>query len=122
VGQEVYGAGMPFGIVARNYWRVTGEDFMIYVDYPIEDFSSKEMGKATFHVLGDPRLACRLRIMPYGRKSLPDFQVQADFQGKKETLKGYMTEEGHMEYELFGDHTVTVNWSRNRNGSRNGKE
>jgi hypothetical protein len=122
VGQEVYGAGMPFGIVPRNYWRVPNEDFMIYIEYPIQDFSAEEKGKATFHVIGDPRLSCRMRIIPNGRKLLPEFEVQTQLQGHRERLKGRETEEGHIEYEVFGDHMVTVTWSTSRRGSKNGKE
>lgn len=122
VGQEVYGAGMPFGVIPRNYWRVPGEDFMIYIEYPIKDFSTDEPGKATFFVQGDPRLSCRLRLMPTGRKSLPGFEVQAQLDGHAEKLQGSETEEGHFEYEVFGHHQVTVNWSTAKSNSRNGKE
>ena len=122
VGQEVYGAGMPFGVIPRNYWRVPGEGFMIYIEYPIKDFSTDEQGKATFFVQGDPRLSCRLRLMPTGRKSLPEFEVQAQLDGHAEKLKGRETEEGHIEYEVFGNHQVTVNWSKGGNNSRNGKD
>ena len=34
VGQEVYGAGNAFGILARHYIKVPGRDFMIFTDYP----------------------------------------------------------------------------------------
>ena len=122
VGQEVYGAGLPFGVIPRNYWRVPDEDFMIYVEYPIEDFSTEEKGKASFHVQGDPRLSCRLRLMPFGRKSLPEFEVQTQLEGHAEKLKGRQTEEGHMEYKVFGNHVITVNWSTGGSNSRNGKE
>jgi len=122
VGQEVYGAGMPFGIVPRNYWRVPEEGFVIYVEYPIENFSTKEQGKATFHVLGDSRLSCRLRLMPFGRKSLPAFEVESQLNGHREKLKGRETEEGHMEYEVLGDHVVTVSWTTGAKNSKQGKE
>ena len=122
VGQEVYGAGLPFGIIPRNYWRVPDEDFMIYFEYPIKDFSTEKKGQASLHILGDRRLRSRIRIMPVGRKSLPEFEVLAHVDGHGEKLKGRETEEGHMEYEVFGDSMVTVNWSAGRNNSRNGKE
>jgi len=120
VGQEVYGAGMPFGVIPRNYWRIPDEDFMIYIEYPIKDFSTEEPGQATFFVQGDPRLSCRLRLMPTGRKSLPGLEVQAQLEGHTEKLKGRETAEGHIEYEIFGNHQVTVNWSKSN--SRKGKE
>jgi hypothetical protein len=60
--------------------------------------------------------------MPTGRKSLPGFEVQAQLDGHAEKLQGRETEEGHIEYEVFGHHQVTVNWSTAKSNSRNGKE
>ena len=115
VGQEVYGAGLPFGLVPRHYWPVPNEKFMIYIDYPIQDFSGDVKGQASFRVLGDGRLSCRLCIMPTGQKALPDFEVQAGQDGRMETLQGDETAEGHIEYEVPGDRTVIVQWRR-KNG------
>ena len=122
VGQEVYGAGLPFGIVPRHYWRVPDEKFMIYIDYPIKDFSTSDEGKAGFHVLGDARFPCRLRLMPTGKKRMPKFEVRTEREGSSETLEGYKTPEGHIEYELFGDCAVTVEWKKGpRTASANGQ-
>jgi hypothetical protein len=129
VGQEVYGAGLPFAIIPRQYWRIPGEKFMVYTDYPIRDFSSIEPGSAIFYVLGDPRLSCRMRIIPTGRAKLPAFEVKTEHAGTTETLQGTETPEGHLEYELFGDRTVMASWkpgekkagTKTRNG-RKGKK
>jgi len=119
VGQEVYGAGMPFGLVTRQYWRVPDEKFMVHVDYPIESFSTVHEGKAMFTVLGDPRFSCRLRIMPTGKAQLPTFKVMTEREEETETLQGQETAEGHMEYELFGGRTVIIDWqvSEKKTGS-----
>jgi hypothetical protein len=122
VGQEVYGAGMPFALVTRQYWRVPDEKFMIHVDYPIRGFSTVYEGQAMFSVLGDHRLSCRLRIMPTGRKALPKFKVITEREGNEETLQGRETPEGHIEYELFGDQNVTVQWKAKVKKSRSSKE
>jgi hypothetical protein len=122
VGQEVYGAGMPFGIIPRHYWRIPDEKFMIYVEYPVQDFSTVEPGSALFRVLGDPRLSCRLRIIPTGRARLPDFEVVTERDETTETLKARKTEEGHLEYEIFGNRTVTVKWPVGKPKSGNGKK
>ena len=121
VGQEVYGAGMPFGIIPRHYWQVPDEKFMIFLDYPTQDFSV-EQGKASIRVLGHARLSCRLRIIPTGKKALPDIKVQTEREGEIETLRGHETEEGHLEYEVFGDRLVTVAWEvqKEKNNGRKG--
>lgn len=122
VGQEVYGAGLPFGLVPRHYHRIDEAGFMIYVDYPVRDFQKEGDASASFHVVGDWRLYCRMRLMPIGRKSLPAFDVLIERNGATETLKGRETEEGHLEYETPGDCLVRVNWSARGSHSRNGKE
>ena len=121
VGQEVYGAGLPFGLVPRHYWRMPDDKFMVYVEYPIKNFSAEDRGQATFNVLGDQRLSCRLRLMPTGRKRLPKFEVQTEREGTIETLEGRKTSEGHAEYKLFGDRAVTVCWSVSHPPSRKAK-
>lgn len=121
VGQEVYGAGMPFGLIPRHYWRIPDEKFMIYIDYPITDFSSIEKGEAMFRVLGDPRLSCRLRMMPTGRAELPTFKVTTERGEDTEALRGHKTPEGHIEYELSGARTVIVQWNGNERKRANGK-
>lgn len=127
VGQEVYGAGLPFGLIPRHYWRVPDEKFMIYVDYPIKSFSTVHEGKAMFRVLGDPRLFCRMRIMPTGRGKLPKFEVITERGDATETLQGRQTPEGHMEYDLFGDRAVIVQWQtgqekKSKNGRKGSKK
>ena len=122
VGQEVYGAGLPFGLVPRHYHRLN-EGFMIYVDYPTMDFQNGEKGRASFRVVGDPRLTCRMRIIPTGKKALPRFDVQAELDGDQRTLKCVETDEGHYEYSLPGGHTVNLTWSKDvKTHSDNGKE
>jgi hypothetical protein len=121
VGQEIYGAGLPFGLVPRHYHRVEEKDFIIYLDYPTVNYKSEEKGQLSFDVFGDPRLSCRMRIMPIGKKSLPDLEVEAELQNQKMILKSVVTDEGHLEYEVPGGHKVHVKWS-NGKSNRNGKE
>jgi hypothetical protein len=117
----VYGAGLPFGLIPRHYWRVPDENFMIYVDYPIKHFSTVHEGQAIFRVLGDPRLHCRLRVMPTGRGKLPKIEVLTEREDGTETLQGRETPEGHLEYTLFGDRTVIVQWKAPETRSRAAK-
>jgi hypothetical protein len=115
VGQEVYGAGLPFGLIPRHYWRIPDEKFMIYIEYPTRNFSTVEPGSAIFRVLGDARLSCRLRLMPVGKAQLPQFKVLTEREGQTDALQGRKTPEGHMEYELYGDRTVIVEWNAGEN-------
>jgi hypothetical protein len=95
---------------------------MIYAEYPIQDFSTMEKGQAIFRVLGDPRLSCRLRIMPTGRAELPKFEIIAEREEATETLKGRKTPEGHLEYDLYGDRTVIVRWQKENGKKSKGRK
>ena len=110
VGQEVYGAGMPFGIIPRHYWLVPDGKFMIFIDYPISGFSTVHDGQAMFQVLGDRRLSCRMRVIPNGRKGLPQIRVTTESPEGNETLEARETDEGHLEFTVSGDRTVIVHW------------
>jgi hypothetical protein len=102
------------------------------VDYPIKHFSTVHEGQAMFTVLGEPRLYCRLRIIPNGRSKLPKIKVMTERDGTQETLQARETPEGHIEYTLFGDRTVIVQWEAKNiksrpekdtaNGNKNGRK
>src|ERR1700749_802265 len=74
VGQEVYGAGVAFGIIPRHFYKVPGEEFMIYLDYPSAGYKS-EKGRVSLKVKGDERLSCRMLTIKTGSKKLPEFIV-----------------------------------------------
>jgi hypothetical protein len=122
VGQEVYGAGFPFALVTRQYWRVPDEKLMIHIDYPIESFSTVHEGKAMFTVLGDPRFSCRMRIIPTGKANLPTFKVTTEREEETETLQGRETPEGHLEYQVFGSRIVVIDWQVSENKAGSGKK
>lgn len=73
VGQEVYGAGLPFGIVARQYHK-TDNGLMIYSDYPVFGFR-KSKRALTFRVEGSDKMPCRIIISGTGKKPLPKYYV-----------------------------------------------
>jgi hypothetical protein len=121
VGQEIYGAGLPFGLIPRHYRRLQDDGFLVYLDYPTLDYRHED-GSISFQVFGDPRLSCRMRIIPIGRKSLPEIEAESELDGNRQPLKCTKTDEGHFEYEVYGGHTVILTWSSGKDRSRNGKE
>lgn len=109
VGQEVYGAGVAFGIVPRHYHRVQGQQFMIYIDYPTGRFRREGEKCLIFKTKGDSKMNCRMRIIPIN-KVLPEFEVTARVKKTRETVSGKMTREGHLEYILSGNTHVRLTW------------
>jgi len=105
VGQEVYGAGNAFGIVPRHYLKIKDRDFMIYADYPIAK-TRLSKNDITFHLQGDARIVCRLRIIPLEGSLQADFRLTAE----EKQIKGNSTSEGHVEFELSGDQQLKLTW------------
>ncbi|SDF80426.1 hypothetical protein [Chitinophaga filiformis] len=105
VGQEVYGAGLAFGIVPRHYFKSQEGDFMIFVDYPTAD---RSMGNPIkLKVLGDKTLQCRLRILSLNGQPLTGFTVRAGTD--QQLISSEMTSEGHLEYIIYGDQVIEIN-------------
>jgi len=105
VGQEVYGAGLAFGIVPRHYFKSQEGDFMIFVDYPTAD---RSMGNPIkLKVLGDKTLQCRLRILSLNGQPLTGFTVRAGTD--QQVISSKMTSEGHLEYIIHGDQVIEIN-------------
>lgn len=108
VGQEVYGAGNAFGILPRHYMLVPGEDFMVFVDYPTENFTTRKGQPISFIVKGDSRLTCRLVMLTPGKKKLPAFEINAH--GQKQIIKGTKRKDGNIEYTIQGDQKISITW------------
>jgi hypothetical protein len=108
VGQEVYGAGVAFGIVPRHFYKIPGENFMVYVDYPTADFKYRKGSGVSFKVKGDARLNCRMMMVKEDKSALPNFMVKS----KEGELKGKKRKDGNIEYTVSGDQQIKIHWER----------
>lgn len=105
VGQEVYGAGVAFGIVPRHFYRVPKHDFIVFLDYPTVDFKYRN-GRISFRVKGDGKLSCRMMVIKTHKSSLPEFKVKAN----NEELQSINSNADHIEYTVNGCQIITINW------------
>lgn len=102
VGQEVYGAGMAFGIVPRQYIKID-ENCLIFIDYP-HQFNRR--GKSvTIDLYGDPDMSCSLKIIKDGGKNI-QIKVLQD----NETLQPHKKGLKMHEYEISGCGRVKIKW------------
>jgi hypothetical protein len=108
VGQEVYGAGVAFGIVPRHYLQVGEEPFYIYVDYPTTKYNKRGQ-TFTFEVRGDNRLTCRMVIVKKDKTKLPTFTVTQKGDSKAEGLTGKVVK-GNIEFFVKGNSSISVKW------------
>jgi len=104
VGQEVYGAGLAFGVVPRQYYKVNGEDFLLFSDYPVRGFK-KVKNTVTLTILGSADFQCDLRILFLG-KDKKDIEIS---QKKNFILPAKKTAK-MLHYKIQGNSTLKIKW------------
>jgi hypothetical protein len=111
VGQEVYGAGIAFGIVPRQYIKVPGENFLIYVDYPVSKVKISKDKFLSFKTGGDRSLNCTVMVISMqsaAEKTYKLFTV-ADRKTKAE-LKPKSDQADMLEFQVSGDQPLELRW------------
>lgn len=101
VGQEVYGAGLAFGILPRHAIRLKNESFMIFIDYPVAG-QLQEGRSLHFRILGHKLLTCNIHVITANGELLPAVNVRAAEQEITAVSPG--------KYILNGDQQVTITW------------
>ena len=103
VGQEVYGSGMAFGIVPRQYIKID-EDFLLFIDYPVKQQTKR--GKSIILKLdGDKDMHYNLKIIKRNTR-----KIQIEIYQDKELLKPFKKEAKMHEYEIPGQGSIKVQW------------
>ncbi|PBJ15895.1 hypothetical protein [Flavobacterium sp. ACN6] len=100
VGQEVYGAGMAFGVVSRQYIKIN-DDFMLFIDYP--HHYTKRGKTINIHLNGDKTMYCNLKILKLGTPAVK-MKVFQD----SELLKPFKKSTKMQEYRIAGNGTVKI--------------
>jgi hypothetical protein len=107
VGQEVYGAGLCYNIVPRQYIKIKDEAFLIYLDYPFSKPYYRNK-RVSFEVFGSDQLHFRLMIIKQASASIPKSLRIIQGNGEQAELK--VTSSGHIECRLRGGQKVAVSW------------
>jgi len=105
VGQEVYGAGIPFGVMPRQYFMLEELDATGFINYPSANF---RFGKKniSFHVVGDPRFSANLKIIGRSKTKLAKIKVQVKNKRKYEEIK----ESAAGIFEFPAETIVRISW------------
>lgn len=110
VGQEVYGAGAPMAFTVRSWYKRDGVPFMVYSDIPTSGLEQPYARTLVLNLLGEDGYPCRLRLIPDGRKPLPDVRLTIRHHGTHRDLEGTVTPEGHLEYAPDAECSLTIQW------------
>jgi len=114
VGQEVYGAGVAFGIVPRQYYKIPEANLIVFTEYPARAFK-KIKNTLTFSIYGNPQIASKVSIMTLDReKAATNFSVAIKANSHKKTkLKENKTvDKDRKEFLALGDSSFTVTWDK----------
>jgi hypothetical protein len=105
IGQEVYGAGLPFAIVPRQYFMVEELNATIFVDYPTVNF---RYGKKslTFHTIGVSGLKANLIIMGLGKPT--KIKIEMKNKSTYNTLKAL--DKRKNKFEITGNAVIRISW------------
>ena len=115
VGQEVYGAGLPFVYASRHYINADAADCRVFCDYPMYDAGVRksEDGRqiVEWRADGDPRLTCELRVIPK-TATAARAQVTVDIVDGADTsrIDGRLSSEGHAVFEVHGGQSLRIEW------------
>ncbi|SHG33186.1 hypothetical protein [Flavobacterium defluvii] len=106
VGQEVYGAGLPFGIIPRQYFKIEPLKGTAYINYPI---AKLRLGKKalTFHITGDNRFKASLEFIGISKTDLKKIKVEQKNTAKYAELKTNTSGR----YELDAGSSVRISWT-----------
>ena len=111
VGQEIYGAGLPFVYVSRHYARLPAAGYLVFSEYPMYDFRTLNADdtRMTWRAGGDPRGTYGLRVIPGGADARPLVAEAWMKVGRtRVSVHPTITAEGHALFNLRGGHRVEI--------------
>ena len=105
VGQEVYGAGIPFGIIPRQYFKLEALDAIGFINYPAVNFRFAK-NNVTFQVVGDSKFQAYLKLSGLSKAKLSQIKVEVknkqSYQHLKESVSGV--------FEFQADTSIRISW------------
>jgi len=110
VGQEVYGAGVGFGVVPRQYLKVEDADFIIFTEYPISKPVKAGNNSISFYIIGSDLFSSSLIIIPENKQVERKVSVLVQENKKDSALKPTKSSPKSTEYKLNGGQKITVKW------------
>ncbi len=103
VGQEVYGAGLAFGIIPRQYFKIDNLGGTVFINYPI---SNVRIGKnsVTFRLEGSALLRAHMRLLGFSKDNLKKIHVEQKVKSSYQSVRAL----GNGFYELVGAGRVRI--------------
>ena len=110
VGQEVYGAGVGFGVVPRQYLKIKDADFMVFTDYPITKPVKAKDGSLSFTIIGSEIFTSNLILLPINEQHKIKVKVFLYQNGKDTLLKPENSSVTKISYKVSGQQKIIIKW------------
>lgn len=107
VGQEVYGAGLPFGVVPRQYYQIEKIGAMLYSNYPISNFRVFQ-NKVSFHIIGNPEFQADLKILQGDVSIITKLKVEQKFTSKYEEVPA--RHKSNRDFSVQAGTLIRISW------------
>ncbi|KAF2510568.1 glycoside hydrolase family protein [Flavobacterium foetidum] len=105
VGQEVYGSGMAFGIIPRQYFKIKELNALGFVDYPAVNFRFGK-NKITFRLTGDVRFKAMMRILGISKAAVSKLKIEVKEATKYQPIKAV----NGNEFGFPGNASIRISW------------
>ena len=102
VGQEVYGAGLAFGIIPRQYFKIDNLGGTVFINYPISNVRIKN--SVTFRLEGSALLRAHMRLLGFSKDNLKKIHVEQKVKSSYQSARAL----GNGFYELVGAGRVRI--------------
>lgn len=105
VGQEVYGSGMPFGIIPRQYFMLRELNATGFINYPALKFryGKKSM---SFHVGGDPHFNAKLKLLGLSKTTFSKVKVEL----KNKLVYKLLIPDNESSFNFAGGSMIRISW------------
>jgi len=104
VGQEVYGAGIPFGVIARQYFQLKDLKVTGFLNYPLIKLRYGKKS-VTFHVGGNEQFPAKL-ILSGPKSQLSKIMLEA----KNKLAFRPITAQSLGQFEFPGGSMIRISW------------
>jgi hypothetical protein len=106
VGQEVYGAGVAFGIVPRQYVRLH-PDICVFIGYPLEKYHQKGQS-AAFRIIGSEHLSFDV-VIELGKADVFEFTASTE-DGNAIEIQSLNTK--RLSFRVNGNQAFNLKWRK----------
>lgn len=104
VGQEVYGAGIPFGVIARQHFQLKDLKITGFLNYPLTKLR-KGKKSVTFHVGGNEQFTARI-VLTGPKSQLSKIMLEA----KNKLAFRPITAQSLGQFEFPGGSMIRISW------------